>query len=806
MKYDIAMKYKPQADIYDELFSADGMPRKITKTILSNLREIGDEEADRRRKRLNYTRYYQAIIKTQNEDEHGLDSIPLFLTAEEFETIKKGLKQRAKLYDLIAKDLYGEQKLIKDGIVPPALVYANPDFLQMLWTGKNSEHNFVNLMSCDIVRNAKGQFVAVNDKFQIPEGLGSTIENRLSSSRAYPELFHNLSVKRLNDFLEDFRHTILSSDDKRVAVLLASEPERNRRSEDAFLAKHLKLQLVENDDLTVRGFKVYLKTVTGLKKVDIILRRVEDGMCDPLELRIDSGEGAVGLISAVRSGNVKVLNALGTGVLESPIVRAFLQNAAHYFFKEDLIIKPVKTLWLGDEKAKTEALANPDKLMFYNAFNKNEYKIYKNLTMTGQLALIEKIMQNPERYTAEEYVQTSTTPYFDGEKYITGEAHWRFFATNKEKDCSIMPGGYGWVVGADGKKAAEKDIWVLSDGKQKELHEKKYQTEPIALSRAGGDLPSRAADNLYKLGKNLEKAELYARIARGISKRLADDDYFEAPEQISFLLKSWLENYPNANEYEKILHNLVMKKTEDEGLQQICRDIRFLAVQLRDRLSEDTWQFIKSFGKQQLPEGNGSAALLPYLQRIISDTAAFAGLTAESMTRGYGWRFLEIGKRAERGILTLRLVRNMLMQKASDETQILTTLLEVGDSTLTYFRRYGVKLNTAAIADLFLCDETNPHSAAYQAQKLQDAINKLPQSLPDMYFTPIEKETVKLLSQLRLADVYALVRDNDGIREKLIEYCDERIREFKTIEELLNREYLNHLPKKGHKTAMATEV
>lgn len=806
MKYDIAMKYKPQANIYDELFSADGMPRKVTETILSSLREIGDEEAERRRKRLNYTRYYQAIIKTQNEDEHGLDSIPLFLTAEEFETIKKGLKQRAKLYDLIAKDLYGEQKLIKDGIVPPALVYANPDFLQMLWTGKNSENNFVNLMSCDIVRDEKGNFVAVNDKFQIPEGLGSAIENRLSSSRAYPELFHNLSVNRLNDFLEDFRHTILSSDDKKAAVLLASEPERNRRSEDAFLAKHLKLQLVENDDLTVRGFKVYLKTVTGLKKVDVILRRVEDGMCDPLELRIDSGEGAVGLISAVRSGNVKVLNALGTGVLESPIVRAFLQNAAQYFFKEDLIIKPVKTLWLGDEKAKAEALANPDKLMFYNAFNKNEYKIYKNLTMTGQLALLEKIMQNPERYTAEEYVQTSTTPYFDGEKYITGEAHWRFFATNKEKDCSIMPGGYGWVVGADGKKAAEKDIWVLSDGKQKELHEKKYQTEPIALSRAGGDLPSRAADNLYKLGKNLEKAELYARIARGISKRLADDDYFEAPEQISFLLKSWLENYPNANEYEKVLHNLVMKKTEDGGLQQICRDIRFLAVQLRDRLSEDTWQFIKGFGEQQLPEGSGSAALLPYLQRIISDTAAFAGLTAESMTRGYGWRFLEIGKRTERGILTLKLVRNMLMQKASDETQILTALLEVGDSTLTYFRRYGVKLNTAAIADLFLCDETNPHSAAYQAQKLQDAINKLPQSLPDMYFTPIEKENVKLLSQLRLADVYALVRDNDGIREKLIDYCDDRIREFKTIEELLNREYLNHLPKKGHKTAMATEV
>ncbi|MGN0006420.1 MAG: circularly permuted type 2 ATP-grasp protein, partial [Candidatus Gastranaerophilaceae bacterium] len=142
MKYDIAMKYKPQANIYDELFLADGMPRKVTETILSNLREIGDEEAERRRRRLNYTRYYQAIIKTQNEDEHGLDSIPLFLTSDEFDIIKKGLTQRAKLYDLIAKDLYGEQNLIKDGIVPPALVYANPDFLQMLWTGKNSKNNF----------------------------------------------------------------------------------------------------------------------------------------------------------------------------------------------------------------------------------------------------------------------------------------------------------------------------------------------------------------------------------------------------------------------------------------------------------------------------------------------------------------------------------------------------------------------------------------------------------------------------------------------------------------------------------------
>lgn len=198
-------------------------------------------------------------------------------------------------------------------------------------------------------------------------------------ARAYPELFHDLNVERLNDFFEDFRQTILYGDknEDSNAVLLASEPERYQRSEDAILAKHLKLQLVENNDLSIRGFKVYLKTLTGLKKIDTILRRVEDGMCDPLELRIDSGEGAVGLISAVRSGSVKVVNALGTGILETPIIRAFLPEAAKYFLGEDLLIEPVKTYWLGDEKAKKQALSHPEKLMFYNAFEKQNFGFMK---------------------------------------------------------------------------------------------------------------------------------------------------------------------------------------------------------------------------------------------------------------------------------------------------------------------------------------------------------------------------------------------------------------------------------------------
>ena len=806
MKYDISSKYKVTEGIYDELFTNDTQPRKTTGVILERLKELGYEETERRRKRLNYTQYYQAIIQSDNEDNNGLDSIPLFLSQDEWKSLENGLKQRAKLYNLIAKDIYGEQKLIKDGIIPPALVYANPDFLQMLWTGKDDGKCFVNLMSTDIVRDKDGKFVAVNDRFQIPEGLGNALDNRISVARAYPELFHDLTVTRLNDFFDKFRQTILTDSGEAGAVLLASEPDRNRRSEDAILARHLQLQLVENDDLSVRGFNVYLKTLTGLKKINTILRRVEDGMCDPLELRIDSGEGAVGLISAVRSGNVKVINALGTGILESPIVRAFLPAAAKYFFNENLLIEPVPSFWLGKEEDCKKVLEAPEKYMFYSAFGKKSNWIYKNMTMTAQLALIEKILQNPENYTAEEYIQTSTTPYVQNDEYKKGEAHWRFFASNTDTDCSVMPGGYGWVVSPEGKKVIDKDIWVLTDRKVKAGSEKQKFVEHIALSRAGGDLPSRAADNLFKLGRNLERAELHTRIARGAAKRLADSEFVEVEEQIPFLLKAWQDDIVTDREYEKILWNLVMKKTEETGLQPTFKAIRFFAVQLRDRMSEDTWQFIKAFGEHKLPEGRGAAALLPYLQRIISDAAAFEGLSAEGMTKGHGWRFLEIGRRIERGILTLTMLKNMLKVKNEDESGILRALLEVDDGSLTYFWRYGAKLHPAPVVDLLLCDESNPHSVAYQALRIEQTVKKLPHALNNVFFAPVDKEILKLMSQLRLVDVYALIREDDGRRKMLEAFCDERMKEFENIGEMLSREYLNHIPQKGIKTAMATEV
>ena len=807
MKYDISAKYQVNTGVYDELFDKNNQPRKTTQILLDRLNELGYDEAERRHKRLNYTQYYRTLAPSDNTNT-SLDSVPLFITKEEWKTLRKGLIQRAKVFDMLADDIYGEQKIIKDKIVPPALIFANPDFLQMIWTGKSTGKGFISLMSTDVVRRSNGSFVAVNDRFQIPEGLGSAIENRLSLARSYPEFLHDLNVKRQDKFFDDLRQSLLGENpnDEANAVLLASEPERYQRTEDSILARHLKLQLVENDDLSVRGFNVYLKTLSGLQKIDTIFRRVEDGMCDPLELRIDSGEGAVGLISAVRSGNVKILNGLGTGILETPIVRAFLPKIAKYFLNEDLILEPVKSYWLGEEKYRKEILANLDNRMFYNAFGKTESWIYEKMTMTAQLSLTERILQNPPNFTAEEYVKTSTTPYVSGDGYAQGDAHFRFYTSKNNDDFEVLTGGYGWVTDDNGKKVIEKDIWVLGDNVSQESSKDRKNFEILALSRAGGDLPSRTADNFFKLGQNLEHADLLARNARSIAKRLADRELCDLCAPVPYLLKVWQKDLNSEYEFENTLWNLVMKKTEDKGLQPVCKQIRFLAIQLRERIAEDTWQFIKSFGEHKLPEGKGAAALLPYLQRMIADSAAFQGLISDGMTRGHGWRFLDLGKRLEHGIITLKIIKNLLKNKTDNEKSMLNALLAVGDGSLTYFRRYGTKLNAAAILDLLLCDESNPHSVAFHAMEIEKIVNQLPLAKENVFLAPLDREILRLTSALRLADVHALVKDENGRRSTLSNYCDERIKEFENIGELLSREYLNHIPQKGIKTAMATEV
>ena len=809
-------------------------------TFIKSISALSKEEFVHRCRRLHNVLDENDLSSSMGGNHKGTDPIPLVITAEEWKTLEAGVAQRARLFNALANDIYGEQLLWKEGKLPAALLFANPDFLQVVWKARPIGGTFVNISSTDVARLEDGTFVALADHLQVPEGLGRALENRIGVSRAFPELFRNMRTerlagffKKLMDMLDAMHKDIGTQGETGKVVLLASGPDNPRRGEDAVIARYLGIPLVENDDLAIRNLQVYMKTLMGLKKIGTIFRRVEDGMCDPLELRIDSGEGAVGLISAVRAGNVAIANFLGTGVLESPLFKPFLPELCRKLLGEELLLRDAETIWLGNVADAERVLAEPEKWIFKKAFREEgtfkvaEPKAYASMTTTAQLALLQAVENAPEEWVAERAMNLATVYAYCG-TFAPAVSQMRFFAVNAENETAVMPGGLGIFRFADTGAVAntasisrvcsanevlgEKDIWVLSESPVANFSLLAPAGQAITPSRAGGDLPSRAAESLFRLGRALSASNMMARIARGIAVRLSDESWMDMPE-LPWILKAGLTDESQsrlAQDPENALRYFILRKDNKNGMQCVLTEIRDLGMQLRDRISEDLWLYLNGFGIAEMPAGAGAAALLPYLKEVLSDSAAVAGLAADSMTRGHEWRFLELGREIESAIRTLQLIRNLLSTAPDDEMtnlRLLQAVLEIGDGLMTYHRRYGGRLQVVPVIDLLLSDESNPRSVAYQVAKLRKATRHLPgNDQSEATFSPLDRELMRVLAELRLANIEQLAQTAGNTRENLIRLLDTQTSSIERIAEIVNRLYLSHAPRAGVFHATTTDV
>ncbi len=787
---------------------------------IKSISSMSNVEFEHRCRRLHNVLDENDLSLSMSFSHKGTDPLPLVISTDDWKIIEAGVAQRAKLFNALASDIYGEQRLWKEGKLPAALLFANPDFLQVVWKARPVGGIFVNLASTDVARLEDGSFVAIADHFQVPEGLGRALENRIGVSRAFPELFRSMRTERLAGFFKKMRDG-LDAMHKKIGgegetgkvVLLASSPDNPRRAEDAVIARYLGIPLVENDDLAIRKMQVYMKTLMGLKKIGTIFRRVEDGMCDPLELRIDSGEGAVGLISAVRAGNIAIANFLGTGVLETPMFKPFLPEICRELLGEELLLRDMETLWLGNATDAERVFAKPEKWIFRKAFRdaesfkETEPKAYASMTTTAQLALLQAVEESPEQWVAEKAMNLATVYAYRGE-FTPAIALMRLFAVNTAKETSVMPGGLGILDNGLG----EKDIWVLSEKTVANFSLLAPAGQSITPSRAGGDLPSRAAENLFRLGRDLSASNMMARIARGIAVRLSDESWMDMPE-LPWILKAGLtdESQPRLmQDPENALRYFILRKDNKNGMQCVLTEIRELGMQLRDRISEDLWLYLNGFGIAEIPAGTGAAALLPYLKEVLSDNAAVAGLAADSMTRGHEWRFLELGREIECAIRTLQLIKDLLSIAPEDEMthlRLLQAVLEIGDGLMTYHRRYGGRLQIVPIIDLLLSDESNPRSVAYQVAKLRKATKHLPgNDLSEATFSPLDRELMRTLAELRLANIEQLAETTNNKRENLIKLLETQINSIERISEIISRLYLSHAPRAGVFHATTTDV
>ena len=821
---NFAGRYGAAAGAYDELLASDGSVRPHWSQFMHWLEELGPAELDRRWVQSRRLLHDNGVTFNVYGDPDGLDRpwsldpIPLLVDSVSWHTFEDGLKQRAMVLDMIIADCYGEQKLLSEGLLPPELIYLHPNYFRPCRGLEPYDQRRLFFYAADFGRAAGGSFHIISDRTQAPSGMGYALENRIVLSRCLPEIFRDCQVQRLAHFFRCIRETLGSiaphQKENPAVVLLTPGPYNESYFEHAYLSRYLGYTLVEAGDLTVRDQRVFLKTLSGLQPVDVILRRLEDDLCDPLELRSEANLGIPGLLQAVHAGGVRVANALGCGLAECPALLPFLPGICRRFLNQDLLIPSVETHWCGDPDSRRFVLEHLRSLVIKPTFTGGDPVFCQNLSEHELAELAAHIESTPVEFTAQAQLTLSSCPVFADGTLEPRHVGLRAQLVASGDSYVVMPGGLArfskspdTLIVSMREGGGSKDVWVLSDGPVDAFSLLPSPGEPVQINRSGDDLPSRVADNLFWLGRYVERAEGLARLLRSILLRTTDQYGHDGGTVLPPLLSIALDNGAGADSSvesgsgilsDPRFHALLFDEARVGGLQNSLTAAHRLGAVLRDRLSLDTWRIINNLVDERSWSdafwgGHEVNDVLPALDQLIVSFAAFSGLVGDSMTRGNAWRFIDIGRRLERTINVLRLLRGAAENTSSAPAPFLEAILEIADSSMTYRRRYLTVMQLAAVLDLLLVDEANPRSVAFQLAALDEHIRRLPRIADGPYRSPEEQVVLRCLTGIRLADVHVAVEpDAGGHRPRLAELLTVVTEHMEALSDAISRSYLSH--------------
>jgi uncharacterized circularly permuted ATP-grasp superfamily protein/uncharacterized alpha-E superfamily protein len=802
--------YKRSASAFDEMLAENGQVRPHYAKLMETLEELSPAELRQRWDTSQRFVHEQGITYNVYGDPRGmerpwqLDPVPFVIAPDEWQMLEAGLIQRAILLNRILADCYGPQELIRSRWLSPALVFAQPDFLRPCHNLRMPDDVFLHFYAADLTRSPDGRWWVVSDRAQIPTGAGYALASRLVTSRILPEVFRDSHVHRLAGYFQEVQHTLAGlaprkSDNPRI-VLLTPGPHNETYFEQAYLARYLGYLLVEGQDLTVRDNSVFLKTLSGLDRVDVILRRVDDDFCDPLELRNDSILGVPGLLEALRAGNVVVANALGSGLLQSPAFMAFLPGLCRHLLGEELKLPSAATWWCGQDSARKYVLDNLDRLVVKPAF-RSHLRVAdagKSLTEAEREALCRQIEFDPDLFVAQERVEWSSAPSWEGGGLKARPIGLRAFLVSSGGGYSVMPGGLTRVSPDPGafismqRGGSSKDTWVTSEMPVEETTLLYAPNQNIDLRRTGNNLPSRLADNFFWLGRYSERADETARLLRSTLRRFNPERTGSAMPLLGPLLltlerqgqlpglldKTELRQNPEAFEAELLA--AIFDPARAGSLSHIVDHLQRLAMCVRDRTSNDMWRVLSGLNERLATPASSLVLLAGDASGVLNETllglAAFHGLARENMTRAQAWRFLDIGLRLERAIYLSTLLGATLHSPKAEDPSVLEAVLEVADSSITFRSRYNLLPHLPAVFDLVLLDDKNPRSVLFQINQLMRHFEHLPR---DREFTTGSGKQILADCQTRLNQTDA--RELAGSRES---WMDGRL--SRAIAETLN--------------------
>jgi uncharacterized circularly permuted ATP-grasp superfamily protein/uncharacterized alpha-E superfamily protein len=755
--------YRPLPGVYDEMMSGDGEVRAHWRDLLLGLAVLGREELSRRFAATDRYLHDSGVFYRVYEDEAGVERpwpltpIPLIIAAQEWERLQAALVERAHLMEAVIADIYGAGTLFRDNRLPGAFVAGSPEFLRPLVGVPPPGGAHLRIYAVDIARGPDGRWWVLRDRTQAPSGAGFALENRLALRQSIPDIYRNLHVLRHAPFFQALQAELTGlshQSDSRVCVLTPG-PMNETYFEHAYLARYLGFLLVEGEDLSVRDNGLFIRTVSGLKRTEVLLRRLDADFADPLELNARSRLGVPGLVQAVRDGKAVIANGLGSGIAEARGMLAFLPALSEAIDGRPLAVPNIATWWLGDPAMRAAMRERLDDMVVASAYagelsreNIGDGVRGSELGLMRRRRILQAIEDRGIDIVLQEAVRLSTMPVWRNGKLEPRPFILRVFLARHGESFAVMPGGFVRIGDPDDvyaislqRGALTADAWIPS---QAPLAETTLLPSPdrIQIQRASGTLPSRAADNLFWLGRYIERTEATLRLVRALLARISESDRSEQDiEPITSLLQSWgavPDDLPSTRPV-AIARAALQRADEPGSVPALAGAARSAGSVIRDRLSPDTWRTLtRLVATCDAPLGGSSdfeAAMAERVEAALRVIASFSGLAQENMTRLGGWRFLDLGRRTERAIVTCRFAR----QFGGRLDRGLDTLLELCDSRITYRQRYVMVAARAPVIDLTVLDPSNPRSVAFQFEQIEGHLAAMPH-MPPPYPPPLAGE------------------------------------------------------------------
>ncbi len=784
---------------YDELRDVDGHVRSHWKPLIAGLQALSSTERTARAqqldRRVRETGIAHDIFADPNQSVQSwqLDLAPVVISDSEWRWLQAALTQRARLFQAILSDVYGEQRLLREGLLPPELVFSDSTFLRPCM-GILPQANVLQFYAADLARGADGRWRVIDNHTETLAGLGFALANRVVHTHVAGDLFKQSNAVRLASYFRNLQMTLANRSERenaRIALLTPGAQHPDYFSH-AYLARYLGYLLVEGPDLRTKEGRVYLKTLEGLKEIDLIVRCVDSRSSDPLELDPAGFEGPAGLLRVCRKAPQLVVNAVGSAIVQNRGIGPYLPQLAKHILGEELTLHDAPRWWLGETTSQKHLLANMDDLVIRRA--------QEGMGRPGQAALgqVPRAISAFERerlrrevgvhgagLVAEEKIGFSIAPVHTADGLVPQAFAMRLFVTMTPTGFEAMPGGLAMTVDPDRAVALSapdghaRDVWVVSDTEQPP-HVSLWRPtlETARVQRSQRVIQSRVADDLFWLGRYSERADWIMRVLRGALRRVEGDS---GPADGRRASRTCLEvllsdgaapamagrERPSSNDIERMCAELISSSASHRTLERTFSGLYRVAHLARDRLSLEAWQTLSRFRPGDTwSKSLASATPLALLDRLdegLAALAAFNGLMHENMTRNFGWSFLDIGRRLERGYNLSEAILALFIPAGDGDldTSSLLLLLELADSFITYRSRYRLDPMLALALDLLLLDEANPRSLSYQLAAISRHLATLPDAKQGVSLTEDRRLILELLTSIRLADVEAIAKEGN---------------------------------------------